>query len=862
MNPTFNYEQDEEINEFDKMMQWSGYPVSSTSSGRLSADYVMVMQVMVMQVIAQEQDSTWVNPRPFAQVPEPPQQHASDLNYIDPEHNDDLKIPQIPQPPEDLGSSTTTLRPADYLRSGMTAHPWIGLDRTTVRLPNSPSLHLQPSPKAEVVAIDGIIATFRALVCNQPCSPDQFSQGLRDAELIKSFLHSKFPPPPISSIGSSERDRELFWCWQCDPHKERKIFAQFGVFKRHLIGHGIREFRWRCTEPRCSTELYRRDRIRDHLLHKHKKSDPLKADVDETRVKNDPPSNCPLCLQATSSWIDYFKHIRDHCLVSPGSANASTDGDRSRHGDNNGRNGGNGNGNGRDHSSSFAGPSNWSEESQSHRSNNQTQGTTHPITGSGGFRSRGNALHGPSSHSVSENQLNSSLHQSAADAIGQTSIDDSLGPSRTSKAQIPRASGQPGNLQPPQNPGMSQTDHPAKRKRKDKRKKPTEEEAPSRNICKRCDHDMAKCEDCKTIHGCHKCGDVPRSSIQVGSSSTMPMQAPPGTSSTVVDLNGFYLNPGVRPNFAMPETMTTQIPFHYNANGMMQFPRQQRFENMANTFTDDPFSNDHFFGVAMDVPTHPPLRVLGDKFQESSVHESDTRLLHSMGLGTLIDPIFVQGPTKEPTAKACGVPAPGSYTDLLLRDNGPSPSLEPPQPEYRCQLPRVTLPAVDYESQAKLQLSTKERVEITFKMSPAREPTLPLRTRVQVLVRLFSLRASAAKSKTKKQRTQPVASGTTSDDDAESAADSEQDLALTSLSGSETTPPLCLTEDVQDWSFSFDLKWAILKLAQGTSGMDAEMCLRQFLSDPGYGFDLISTYIVCMFEISWLLKGRKGLSFF
>ncbi|KAK4865443.1 hypothetical protein LT330_009554 [Penicillium expansum] len=861
MNITFN-EDDEEV---DGMMQWHGTSGSSEDFTGTDYDqdyalyhtgaYSSADVTSLMSSEAFQQDSAWINTGPINQVPEPPQQHASDLDYIDPRYH--TAVENIPQTLDDLGSSILTQRPADDLRSESIAHPSQGLDRTRIGIPNSTSLPLQPSLEG---AMNQVVATYRALVYNQLCSPDQISQGMQGIDTIKNFFHSKLQPP-ISLSGSSERGKKLFRCWLCDPQKERITFTTFGTFKRHLAGHGILDCEWRCTEPLCLKVLHRRDRMHDHLFQKHKKFDLLPADVEATRVRYAPPRKCPFCELETSSWSVYFDHIKNHCLVSSGSANASANGDQSRHGDNNGGNG-NSNGHGHGNGSSFTGPSNWNGESQSNRSNNRTGGTTYHYPSSGSFRNRGNARPGPISHSVSDNQLNSSRRQSAADAIGQISVDDSPSSSPGSTAQTPRASRQPRNIQPPQNPGSSQADHSTKRKRQDKQKKPREEKPPSLNNCKLCAHDMAKCEDCKSIQRCHKCGDVPRSSIQAGSSSTIPAQAFPETSSTIVNLNGSYLNSGALPNFLIPQNMTTQLPFYYHTNETMQFD-PGLFDNMTNTFTDDPSPNTRFVGVAMDIQTHPPLRDLGDKVQYSPVVESDIRLLRSVGLGTLIDPISVKRQIKQPKPKASGVPAPGLYTDLAFRNHGPPLILQTPQPGYRCQCPCVTVPSTNYEAHAKFQLSTNERVEMTFKMSPARESSHPLRTRVRVFVKLFSLRSSAAKSKTKNQRTQPIASEntSTSDDDAESTTDSEQDLTPTSPSGSEMTAPPYLTEDVQDWTFSFDVKWAILKLAQWTSGIDVDMCRTQFLSNPRYILDLVSLYVLCEFQISWLLKGSNVQDF-
>ncbi|KAJ5248304.1 hypothetical protein N7524_012264 [Penicillium chrysogenum] len=865
MNSNFNFN-NEEVNE---TMQWPGPPGSFTSSEGFtgtdndrsygyyntrtssSADLTSLTSSE-----AYPQESGWMNIDPFSQVREAPQRYDSDLDGIDPRYHleDENNIPQSLA--EDLGSSTITQRPADD-PSESTVLPLGGLDRTTIGIPNPAHFSLQtPTQPSHEGIVDQVVTTYRALMSDQTCSPHQISQGLQNLETIKYFFHTKLPASPIS-IASSEpdtRDKPLFRCWQCDPQKKKATFPSFGAFKRHLTMHGILDCEWRCTY--CDVTLHRRDRMRNHLIHVHNKFNLLPADVEATRVRYPPPTNCPIpiCLDRTPSWAVYFEHIKSHCLISPVSGNASTNGDRSDHSGNGG-----GNGNRHVHGSSSAGPSNSNRGSQSSQSSNQSGGTPYPSTIFGGFSNRGNVCAGPVSHSTSDDQLNTSRRQSATEAIEQISIDDLLrSPHGPRAAHLPRGvSGQPNNLLPPQDPRLSRSNHSSKRKRQDKQKEPTDEQAPSSNKCRRCNHDMARCGHCQSVDSCHKCGDLPRSGIQVGASTTMPAQALPDASSAFINLDESYLNSEALANFVTPQNMPTQLP-PYNPNEIMHSFDPQSFGDMTNTFMDE-FPNDPFIRVAMDVVSHPPLRDLGDKIQGSPVFESDAKLLRTIGLGTLIDPLSTKRQLIQPQAKASSGPAPGSYADL--RNNGSSSILEAPQPVSRCQCPCVTVPAVDYEAHASLQLSPDERVEMAFKMTPARESSHPLRTRVRVFVKLFSLRASAARSNTEKQRTRSISSDTT-DEDAESETDSDQELTPTSPSSSEITPLLHWTEDVQDWSFSFDIKWALTKLAQWTSGIDADTCRKLLLSDPGHILDLMSMYIVYKFKISWLLMGRNGLSVF
>ncbi|KAJ5422164.1 hypothetical protein N7491_010609 [Penicillium cf. griseofulvum] len=794
-----------------------------------------------------QQDSGWINTEPRRQAPEPSQPFDDDLaymTYIDPapdltneyilQHIDDHLGGSIirPRAADKLGNESTALQPS---RAAQTLPG--GIDRTKMGIPSSTPFALQPSLDG---VMDQVVETYRALVYSQSWSPDQVSQGLQSLETIKNFFHTKLPSPTIPSAESSEPDkpdRELYLCWICDPAKERNTFPAFATFKRHLTGHGILEYGWRCTKGNCNITLRRRDRMHDHLLHLHNRSGVPPEVVEATRVRYVPPTNCPCppCHEKTPSWRVYFNHIKEHYLISPGSGTVSTNGDRSRRDDNAGGNGGNGNGHGPGHDFSLAGPSNSSGQPSS-QSNNWTGSTPYSSVSFGGVRSRSNARPGPISQSVSDSQLNSSYHQRANNAIGEHLMDEMPPPSFEPRAPLPKKAGGQPKTQPPQNPGLSRSNNSTKRKRSDKQKEPAEEKAPDPNKCRRCKHPMAGCQLCKSVRGCHECGGMTRSAIQVGDSSIIPVQALPDASSTIVNLNESYPNPLV--NYAMPQHMPTQLSIYHDHNEMMQFLDLGSYGTM--------------------VPeSHPILSDLGGKVQELPVLESDTKLLRSIGLGTSDDPLSIKGQAKEMKEKFTS-PTPGLNTDLGFRGKRSSAILEGHQPVSTCQCLCVTIPTVNYEAHASLQLSPNERVEMTFQMSPERETNHPLRTRVQVFVKLFTLRASAAQSKAK-QRARSITSETTFDE-AESDADSEQELSLTSLSGSEITP--LFYWDVQDWSFDFHIKWAILKLAQWTSGIDAGACYKLLLSDPGQILDLISIYILCKFKVSWLLMGRNGVNLF
>jgi hypothetical protein len=348
-----------------------------------------------------------------------------------------------------------------------------------------------------------------------------------------------------------------------------------------------------------------------------------------------------------------------------------------------------------------------------------------------------------------------------------------------------------------------------------------------------------------------------RGAIQAGDFSRIPVQPLPDTSSTIINLNESYNDPSV--NYVMPHHMLPQQSIYDGHNEMMQFQDPGSYGSMINSFPGNLPTNDRYINVATVPESHPILSDLGGKVRGLPAFESDTKLLRSIGLSTSDDPLPIKGQAKEMGEKVTSGPTPDLYTDLVFRNKRPSTILEDHQPVSSCQCPCVTVPTVEYKATASLQLSPNERVVMTFQLSPERETNHPLRTRVQVFVKLFTLRSSAARSKAK-QRAPSITSETTLDEDLESDTDSEQEFALTSPSGSEITPLVHWNE--QDWSFDFPIKWAILKLAEWTSGIDAETCQKLLLSDPGQILDLISIYILCKFKVSWLLTGRNGVGLF
>jgi hypothetical protein len=304
----------------------------------------------------------------------------------------------------------------------------------------------------------------------------------------------------------------------------------------------------------------------------------------------------------------------------------------------------------------------------------------------------------------------------------------------------------------------------------------------------------------------------------------------------------------------------------YYPDGAMQYTglqtQRRSFDSATETFIDELSPAHSFVNVAIVVEDHRPLYDIQNKAQQSPVFNCDLKLLSKIGLGPTIEQFSPKRQIEQSKKRASLALAPGTNIDFVLRDAPPSSTPRIPSPVSQCKCSCVTMPVIRYNAQARARLSPLELVEMTFKMSPiTRESGHPLRTRVQVVVKLLRLRSSVSTSRKKKtQRNLYITSEPNSEADAEPDTDSDHDPS-SSPSGDELAQVISWTEVVEDWSFEFDLKGALLKLARWTSNENADTCSKLFLSDPGYILDLISMYIMYRFKLCWML-GRTGLNLF
>lgn len=788
---------------------------------------------------------------PSGQLRELPEKCDDDLNYINPRYLPFDVIPQslaedLPlenQINDDQLSQTRMSLPSEF-------------DRTKMGIPDPVPLSLEhPLEAAMNPVMEKVTSTFKSLVHNQTCTHNQVCEGISNLDTLRNFFNSRLMVPPPSIDEGANQDKEQYMCWICEE-KKRAPFGPFGTFKRHLNTHRIADVEWHCQISNCTRVFFRRDRIREHFTSVHGILNPPLADV-ATKVACPFPPICPLCPEIVGSWDDYFRHIKEHCVIRSGSGSSSINGDRPGPGGNGGGNGG------ESHSPSSAGSSNANKQSQSYTGNQASNqpsyhagATGHPSSSFGAFMNSSNVRAPTISHSASDNQHNLGHGQRVNGVLDKPFMDDKSHDHGGPRAHYPaEASRQLRPPQPSEKPRSSKGDQSAqKRKRPRKQNEPNEHKELNSRRCKRCNHDLASCHECngitESVRGCHKCGDPSRSANQAGASSGMPVRTRQVPYSTVRNLSPEY--PEALGSFGLPQNMPTQPSYYPSSEFMWQFGRQTRpqsFDDMTSTFEDGLPSGSHIVGMARVFERHEPLNGL-----KASVPGCDTMLLRSIGLGP------IKGQIKQSKPQELGDFTQGAHENPLLQYERIPNLLTAPKPS-QCQCSCVTMPVVKNKTHGRLQLSPNEWVEMRFKMSPERESSHPLRTRVQVFVKLLKIRASVAQSSSKQeQRTRPIASGIQFKEDIESDTDSEQDISPTSTSGSELTPMLYWTEEAHDWSFSFDLTWAVLKLAQWTSDTDADTCQQLLLADPGHILDLISMYIMYRFKILWCFAERDWLN--
>ncbi|CAG8219956.1 unnamed protein product [Penicillium salamii] len=759
--------------------------------------------------------------------------------------------------------------------------------RALMGMPSSTNPSLQHQSPED--PISQVWRVYFNILSGHPCSHDEIMNAKGGVPALGAFFDSKLPNnPPSSPSESNPRDKESFRCRLCEAQDKTLSVGSFGSLKRHLATkHEIYDTEFRCPIQGCGRVFERRDKLREHLPLAHSVV-ANRACVNSAGRRLNPPPTCPICGDRTQSWDRFWGHIRRHCYIPPAPASVSTGDDRSRRGGNGG--GGNGgNGAGPSHNpSSFAGSSNANGPSRFYQGSGPSvsRNSLHPGYQRGYMNNaRTNTRPNPLMHSVSDNQLDFGRHQgldhAAEDHPMITSFENLCDPDIEMAGGVSQPSSLLQPLQDPCPPQDDQSGPKPKRLQKGKRSNrpraptepSTEQQPPSSSKCTICGHDCGRCQQCQhraePIIGCHDCANGTRARTQTFPSEP-PVQSRQNEVSPIVTLNEQSFQPVFPEGYIWLPQGPSQEPYphsNYTTEYTGQYPgsgyQRRSFDSTGTGYSDDVSPGGTMIRAAMVPENHGLLHSLDPKTLQSPTLYRDFRLLNDIGLGSLVKSKSPRGQFKQVMNKASFGLSPEPYPGLPLKTRGPT-MLESPQSVPQCQCPCVILPGITYEARLRAQLSPSERVEMTFNMTPAgRESNHPLRTRVQVVVRLLRLRASVSKSNAKrKRRKQSIKSEATSEDDAGSETDSDHALSPTSPSGSEDVPVVLWTEDVQDWSFSFDLEWAISRFAEWTSGINADTYQKIFQSDPGNILDLISLYIMYSYKRLWSSLGADGLDFF
>ncbi|KAJ5336499.1 hypothetical protein MYU51_005415 [Penicillium brevicompactum] len=794
----------------------------------------------------------------------PPQRYESDFDGLGWAH---AQTDHIPQELEiDLGGQhNPTPNPLTAAEAQTTKEPF---DRTLLGITN-PTASPLSSPSVELdMAMTQVWSTFRHVTSDPPYIGENILKGLSDLETLKQLFLSKYTDPaPSTTTGSESRKKtkEAHQCMICEAkNNAKKTYNTFGSLKRHFGSiHGIADRKYRCLSPHCDRDFLRRDRAREHMIYTHKMHD--MKDLAAARRKVAPPCICPACPQIIQSWERYWEHVKVHCTKHSPAASVMNGGDKSRRGG--GREGGSGPNRG---SSSFAEPSNAYEQSRSHQGD-QPSDSNNYRTYQGGHMNRARETFQPSMIlPVSDDKL-SLAHPPGLDAAaGEFSMNDVF-----DEAQYDPDFHFAGGIhqrfdqsQNPQTPWFSPTDQssqkPQKRKRSTRKqaapKQATEQRPSSIMKCTGCGHVLSTCRQCQylteSVGSCHNCPSREAIAAQAMHHSALPSQDRQRPLSTLVTLDPYYLQPSLLQDFSLFPMGADQHPYP-SSNWPMQYPggssQRQSFDSEEYDGSDDFLSRPPFIGMTMVDENHGCLLNVDNKPQ-SPVLDHDYKLLRSVGLGSPIKPLTLLSNLNQAMKQASIGLSSEMYTELPFRQREPL-RLQSSKATPGCQCPCVILPVVKYSAHASARLSDSERVEMTFKMSPAaRESNHPLRTRVRVFVKLFKLRASVLKTTANdKERHQLIQQETALGGVLGSDTDSDHAISPISPSDSELAPVLSWTEDVQDWSFEFDLEWAVSRFSQMTSGITADTYLKHFSPNPGRILDLISMYILHEFEICWSL---------
>lgn len=648
------------------------------------------------------------------------------------------------------------------------------------------------------------------------------------------------PPPPLANESGENKDREFdrtqpyYKCIICGMETRT-----LHVIKRHAADKHFPEFEYHCHHENGQCRHLRgaprrRDKILEHY-RMHHGAVPVGDIINRRRVPLPCESVCKFCPRTIQTWKQFYTCFAEHCLVEPASSNVGS----TRQDDNDRANKKRKNGSEHDAlggGAGAAGPASF-QQGYGHSGYATGQGQHHSTSG------------------ISGNQMNNGdsrpllQERSASDPSNGRTKGPQAKAAHPPKSK-PRASGSGGG-----SGGVTKglSKKKSSKPRIDPRK--SHDQAPSQppvDKCKSCPHIFSACLQCCNTppsgNWCHECPNIRAAqAMQAGTfnvnraSGVSPINSQPMGFPQHAPYNpqGFH---GARPSIPMMPRGTPAYPAI----------QQQLLRQPAQAQGMGPRMNTQqgFFGGS-------------SSYMANAVHDVQVRGMSELQMGTSVirsksklDPkktpcsniwsvVLPFRGSPPPLRKALmgmtSIPASGKQLPLsVLRCNkidsltstamgmitrqfiGPVP-LTKVNPSSMCQCACRTKSQGTYFARGRMDMAGGRRIELDFKMAPeARGTGHPLRTRIQVVVKMLRLRSSATRSASAKHK--------------QEAHDAIKKALEATLDGSESTTITCEDEakivDLGNSDYDSDVESVTDSIFSSCSRVSSCTDLAQLSSPP------------------------------
>lgn len=532
------------------------------------------------------------------------------------------------------------------------------------------------------------------------------------------------PPPRQPSVNKSKMKHRKSRAHYCCPECGIQLSRKH-VFKRHIKTMHYPQYDYHCHLCDATSENppHRRDKLLEHYTRTHGLDAPSPSIIDENRRSHLCPLFCKFCSQRVKNWDDFYDCFVKHCEDRSASSKASGHRDSHGHGKKRRR-----------------------DDSDKGNFGSSTDNAGSASQGGYGQNEKPGRPFNPRSSGSGYNQPGRSKQQSGFSQ-------------QSSQPQL--------DLQYLQDQETSQG---------------------SRNQCKFCKHVFETCSDCcdspSSTQWCHACPNTQctlekQAGIHQVSHVRGRLSQPIGVAEhvwanqqAVHDVNlSIYQMAAVNPSFyrAIPQG-AQQLKIYL----LQQF---QSYGPLSGIVTQQrPFPGDQ------------PWR-LGAAHDVQAVGISELEIDHSISY------------SKKKTAQSSGI-----WSDALPFRSSPPPARQPfadvniaPQLftgprslnkvsfSSMCQCPCRTRYQSTYFARTGVDIVLRRMIETNFKMVPeARGLAHPLRTRIQVVIKMLRLCSSVAKSATGKNK---LGAHTTLKEDVEAPLDYSESKAINSEESVKATNP-------------------------------------------------------------------------